>query len=360
MSTKHLIRMAGRIQRHLSRPTVASMEWGRAVNEVISRLGSIQRHWNLSQEASRRGWLSAAASKDLQIVSEAARLQAAVEHLRTQLPTVRLQSAPPSLGTIIAELQQLGDEFDDVEIDLKQNLIGVTTEPIVLEGTHLGPFTINLHVSRLADRLDSACFNCVALEPNPAASNDSTVHPHVQDGHLCAGDASVPISAALKDGRIADAFILVRSVLQNYNPDSPYIALEHWSGRRCEECDYITDSDSLCFCDGCEKDVCEDCYSSCDLCDQGCCRSCLETDSVSGNRCCAACRRTCRECSRTVDRDSFDEESELCPACLANQKPNPEQENQHESPTINAPITGAASITGAEPTPSPEKVPAAA
>jgi hypothetical protein len=61
-----------------------------------------------------------------------------------------------------------------------------------------------------------------------------------------------------------------------------------------------------------------------------------------------------------VDRDSFDEEYELCPACLANQQPNPEQENQHESPTINAPITGAASITGAEPTPAPEKVPAAA
>ena len=212
----------------------------------------------------------------------------------------------------------------------------------MLEDINLGPFSIELHVNRLADRLGSECFNCIALEPNPAESREDTTHPHVQDGHICAGDATLPIAAALKEGRIADAFVLMRSVLQTYNQSSPYIALDDWSGRRCQDCDYLVDGEYMYYCDGCERDVCEDCYSSCDMCDQGCCCGCLEKDDVSGNRCCSACRYTCSACNRTVDSESFDEETELCPGCLEKQKQ--EQETDHESEPINP-------AAPAEPTP---------
>jgi hypothetical protein len=347
--------MAGRIRQQLSRPNVAGVDWGRAVNELISRLRTLENHWNRSQAATRCRWHAASACEDSQILAEALRIEEALARLRYQPPPAQIQSTPPALGTIIAELRQLGDEFDDVEIDLKQGLIGVTTAPIVLEDINLGPFSIELHVSRLADRLDSECFQCIAVEPNPAASNDSTVHPHVQDGHLCAGEAVVPITNALKEGRIADAFILVRSVLLNYNPDSPYVSLENWSGRECGDCGRVANSDSMCFCDGCEKDVCEDCYSSCDMCDQGCCHNCLEADNVSGNRCCSACRHTCAECDRTVDEDSFDHETDLCPGCLAKQQTNQEQENNHEpeSEPVNPTAATDAAGTATPTTPAP-------
>ncbi len=316
----HLIRMAGRIHRHLSTQPVTRADWQSRAMELLARLRCMEQNWNAARQASTRGWHAAAALKDQEVAAEAARIEFAASNLVRQPMRPGIHSNPPTLRTIVAELQQLGDEFEDVEIDLKEGLIGVTTDRIVLEGMDLGPFSIDLHVSRLCERLGSECFDCNALEPNPAATNESVTHPHVQDGRLCAGDATLPVAAALKDGRIADAFVLIRSVLQTYNPASPYVSLENWSGSRCQDCDYLADSDGMYFCDGCDRDVCEDCYSSCDMCDEGCCRSCLETDPVSGNRCCSACRDTCDACGRTVDEESFDTETELCPACLEKHK----------------------------------------
>lgn len=345
MSKDHLIRMAGRIHRHLSSPSASiHSEWHRAASELLARSQKMQRDWELARQAAEHGWHAAAAVKEQDVQSEAARIEAAASILVNQPMRPPAQSNPPLLGTIVAELQQLEDEFESFEIDLKEGLVGVTTPPIVLEEIHLGPFSIELHVNRLSDRLGSECFNCISLEPNPAASREDTTHPHVQDGHICAGDANLPVTAALKEGRIADAFLLIQSVLQNYNEDSPYISLENWSGRRCDDCDYVVDSDSLCFCEGCERDICEDCYSSCDMCDSGCCRSCLETDTVSGNRCCSACRHTCSECQRTVDSESFDEETELCPGCLEKQKQQEETEHEHESESIKPAVAAATPI----------------
>ena len=109
------------------------------------------------------------------------------------------------------------------------------TDPITLEGVYLGPFSIRLNVDLLeAGRTDASAFQAVALDPHPASSSDTTTHPHVRDDYLCAGEASEPISAALREGRVADAFLLVRSVLTNYNRSSPFIAPCSFSGSRSE------------------------------------------------------------------------------------------------------------------------------
>jgi hypothetical protein len=346
----HLIRMAGRIHRQLfNRSSPVHGQWEYAVNDLLAQLKCLERHWMLTRLASVKGWHAAAAHHEEQVQLEAVRVEQAASRLANEPLCLLNKSDPPTLRTIVEELEQLKDEFEDVEIDLKEGLIGVTTEPIVLEDINLGPFSIELHVSRLSERQDSQCFRCIALEPNPAASRDDTTHPHVQDGHLCAGDATQPVAAALKEGRIADAFVLIRSVLQTYNSDSPYIALENWSGHRCEDCDYLSDSDGLYHCDSCDRDVCEECYSRCDMCDEGCCRSCLETDNVSGNRCCSTCRHTCGECLRTVDSESFDQETELCPGCLEKQQTNQEQETEHESESKSQKPATTATTTPAVP-----------
>jgi hypothetical protein len=195
-------------------------------------------------------------------------------------------------------------------------VLSARTDRIVLEDVDLGPFEIRLHVGRLDGRhADAGCFDCVALDPNPASSSEETTHPHVQSNSLCAGDAALPISQALRQGRVFDAFALVRSVLQTYNDASPYVALDSWSGSPCPDCGRSVDADDLFYCEACGRDYCDGCVGRCDVCGESTCDGCLERDRVSRRDCCPSCRHVCDACNRTVDADSFDSDSERCPQC---------------------------------------------
>ena len=91
-----------------------------------------------------------------------------------------------------------------------------------------------LHLNRLGESQRGTAYSIIALDPHPAASNDSVTHPHISDGELCAGDAGAAIRAALGAGRIADVFQLVHSVLTTYNPGCPYAFMDagRWDYRR--------------------------------------------------------------------------------------------------------------------------------
>jgi len=81
----HLIRMAARIHRHLSsQSTSIHSNWHTAVNEVLSRLRSIEGHWQLSGEATNRGWHAAALAKDKDLLVEASHLESALSRLSCQ------------------------------------------------------------------------------------------------------------------------------------------------------------------------------------------------------------------------------------------------------------------------------------
>ncbi|MBI3411450.1 MAG: hypothetical protein HY040_24240, partial [Planctomycetes bacterium] len=162
----------------------------------------------------------------------------------------------PELRSFMEELRQLEDEFDGVEVDLKRKLLAVTTGPITLEEIYLGRFTVQLTWTELIQNTSSNAFDVVALDANPPANNDGVTHPHVKSEKLCAGDASSPVKLALEQGRLVDAFCLVRSVLTTYNPGSAYVALEHWEGCTCCECGYEAGSDDLYGCERCENDFC--------------------------------------------------------------------------------------------------------
>jgi len=213
------------------------------------------------------------------------------------------------------DLLQLQEEFEDVTIDTQHRVITAETESIELEDVELGAFRIELHVDRLVDGANASAFDIVALQPNSPDSSDNVTHPHVRDGQLCAGDATVPIARSLEQGRICDAFLAVRSVLQTYNPSSPYVSLSDWHGRPCEDCGCLIDSDHSHYCEGCDREFCRDCIAWCDLCETSYCRNCLEEDQTSGRLCCRGCRHRCGQCHRIVDTDTFVEETGLCPEC---------------------------------------------
>jgi hypothetical protein len=299
------------------------------------------------EQARRHGWYLAAHALRADLSTAVRSLQTEVGRFLAAESTQGNQTtSPPALSSIVEELAQLRAEFEHVEIRTKHHSAGAAaasataatagmvvvarTEPIALEGVALGPFAIELHVNRLDERTDADCFDCVALDPNPASSNEDVTHPHVQSNSLCAGDASAAITQALRQGRINDAFCLVRSVLQTYNPHSPYVALDAWSGSPCPDCGRSVGSESLYYCESCGNDYCDDCIGTCDLCDQSACSGCLERDPVSRQRCCPGCRHTCDQCHRVVDADSFDEATGLCPECA----PEPDEQQEEDETDV--------------------------
>ena len=338
---RSLFRMAQQIQRRLNRRHTSPASWpsaifNRPMQRLLERQLILDRIWHQIQRAERRGWHLAAGRLRDGLVQEAEALRA---HLTEMLQSNAERVVTPihSLRSLVEELQQLAQEFPTVEFRVKDHTLVAHTDSIVLNDLPFGPFAIELPLKQLPDRLDSSAFRCTALDPHPASSDDAVTHPHVKDGGICTGDATTPIAVALLQGRICDAFCLIRSVLQEYNPRSPYISLENWDGIRCQDCEGTVSRDELYGCEHCGNEVCGDCSRSCDTCEGSYCRSCLERDDVSRRNCCPGCQHTCGNCGRTVDDDSFETETELCPGCheekdeLDAEEPIPlTPENSHE------------------------------
>ena len=283
----------------------------------------MQRTWRLLLIAERRRWHVAARqlSDQLQIDSQALHhrtdelWQRQNEVAAAQGDGMLGPALQPALRSLIEELRQLEEEFTQVEYRPREQVIVAHTEPIELEGLYLGPFAIELHAKRLSHPADSGAFRCTALEPHPASRNELVTHPHVSDGSLCAGEATVPIATALQQGRICDAFCLVRAVLAEYNAHSPYVPIDEWEGVRCQDCDATVGRDELFYCEDCQRDVCSDCYAGCEECEASCCRGCLERDGRSGRYRCTHCRHSCDECGRAVGADRLSSGAQLCPEC---------------------------------------------
>jgi hypothetical protein len=195
-----------------------------------------------------------------------------IERATTQCDQLLRRSEPKSISPrfLFAELRQLQEEFDDVKLDAAHTTLSVTTEPITLEEIALGRFEIRLELGGNPDAEPASFLRIVALEPNPASCDSTVTHPHVKDERLCTGEAATPIQQALTDGRVCDLFLLIRSVLQTYNADSPFISLAKWDGRSCHDCGYTMDDEESNWCDGCENDFCSECFSYC----RGCLSDC--------------------------------------------------------------------------------------
>ena len=245
--------------------------------------------------------------------------------LREELAAGRREVAP--LGSWLADVRQLEDEFAGIEVKWKEKVVRAVTEPITLGEVELGPFAIDFHWDHLGSAKGVDCFDIEALEPNPAQGRDDVVHPHVRDNDLCAGEAMVPLERALEQGRFPEAFLLIRAVLTTYNRSSPYVALDLWDGTPCSDCGRRVDDEDRYGCEGCDNDSCDRCSGSCArcmssrcsncledcaVCDAGCCSGCLET-TADERRVCASCFALCSECGRRLPKDELTDS--LCPDC---------------------------------------------
>ena len=311
--------------------------WQQAAAWADAQQAGIVRIFDESQAALRRAQARLAKARIFGLSAVLPALQRAVltqfSHLqRTMDRLLALPEKPvaaPTARWFLAELQQIEADVGNLEIDLKTISIGALTEPITLEGFELGSFEIRLPWEK-AGSATYLSFEVVARGPNRSAVNNDVTHPHVKGARLCAGDAAVPIKRALEQGRLADAFNLVRGVLTTYNPASPFVRLEEWEGTTCADCGRSVSSAELSCCQACGSDVCDDCSSfcqgcddtrclgclaACSVCHQSCCGNCLDLTAATGRSCCANCRINCARCSAVFGADEAAQNLELCLRC---------------------------------------------
>jgi hypothetical protein len=224
----------------------------------------------------------------------------------------------PNLSFIFEELKQLQEEFDQTEFDKAGNTISVVTEPITLEDTDLGPFKIQLELKKLSELYKTNPYHCIALEPYPAATNEEVTHPHVSGERLCEGDGYAAIRSALEQARLVDFFSIVKSILNTYSPDSPYVALEDWQGIACYDCGGMIDRESTYYCYSCDRDFCENCSSYCRYCEETCCLGCGGYCPNCEEFVCKNCLKTCAECGETFCKLCM--ENDVCENCKEEQE----------------------------------------
>lgn len=266
------------------------------------------------QRAQQHGWHLAArhCERDLRAVID--RLHGELVDIAQCLDSNAHGSQPiATIQDIYHDVLALHDEFDGVSWDLRQKTLTVTTEPIELEGVYLGEFEIRLDWGDLVDG-HPGNYRVIALDANPAATNEDVTHPHVSDEAVCEGDGRVPIRKALEQGRLLDFFVIVRNLLQTYNSGSPFVSLDDWEGIRCADCGASAGEDERCSCVKCESTICDDCRDSCSDCGDTYCAECIERCQGCDDYYCRSCLKRCAKC-RVLRCNGCLDEQERCKDC---------------------------------------------
>jgi hypothetical protein len=283
---------------------------------------------HLFRKAINKGWLTGAEN----IRSRVSRnLNDFSYHLQRFKDIVNAdETILPKLSDIYAELGQIEQEFGDIKFDPEEKTISITTEPITLEDIPFGPFEVKLFIDKISRLYSDSPYSMIALDPNPAGTNDCVTHPHVSDERLCEGDGHVAIRSAIEQGRFCDFFTLVVNILQTYNPDSPYVSLDDWEGISCYDCGCTVSDEDRYYCEYCDRDFCPQCSTYCQKCDTTICLGCAYECPSCNEPVCQNCTAKCKDCEEVFCQDCLTEEG-LCPSCEENRKENSDEEQESES-----------------------------
>ena len=227
----------------------------------------------------------------------------------------------------ISSCQSCFDIICDIKTLVKENkiesirgdIITVKTNDIIL--SHKGinypfnSFLINLDINKVGG--NARPYTISSNNPHRCAHLEDSIHPHVSEsGYLCEGIAGEAITMALSEGRLLDLFSIVESILNEYNPRSPYIPLQTWDfENQCRNCgNWVNCVDS---CGHCGNGYCEECMYVCEECDAHVCANhvvscCNKTYCIEHATKCPECGELhCENC--TVECSSC--EGEGCKSC---------------------------------------------
>lgn len=273
--------------------------------------------WRTARE---RGWTRAAAECRDELRSALRVLIGQAQTAIEQLDDLGSNVPELPMRDVFEELVALQTEFEKVEWDRKQQRLTIITDSIELDDVYFGPFKVVLDWERLDG---SKPYQVIAQDPQRAACDEAVTHPHVHGQQLCEGDGKTPIRHALQQGRLCDFFLLVRQILQTYNPSSAYVRIGEWDGKSCVDCGDVCERNDTSYCDNCNSNLCSACGASCAACDgllcnecRGTCHGCHQTFCGECVSDCAGCGHSfCQECltdgqcdkCRTANADSSDE-----------------------------------------------------
>jgi hypothetical protein len=280
--------------------------------------------------ARHRGWHAAARQLNADLAYEVEYCRQRLGEFARQLQQQTIPKNLPTESDIFRDIMAVYDEFPEKEVDLQSGEISVTTDPIVLEETYLGPIQVRLDWNRLGSHQP---YRVVALDPHPAATNEAVTHPHVQEERLCEGEGRAGIDSALNMGRLCDFFLIVSRLLSTYTRGSAYTELDDWEGTRCQDCGSVTGEDDRCRCDRCDVDLCGECCSGCQGCERSLCSDCMSTCHCCGENYCSACLEACRKCHENCCENCLEEG--LCENCHDQRQddlPNPGTERAADAP----------------------------
>ena len=340
---KELVQAAGSVLESLtklrrSRYTELAGRLAASVN-LLRELATESRKMGISL---KRGWFAAADK----CRNRTANLLTDIAYSITQVKQFaeKPQKKAPNLAFLVEELSQLYDEFDCVEFEKDNCAISVVTDPIVLDDIPLGAFKIQLCLNKFTGLYNTRPYQIIALNPNPASSDENVTHSHVNGEKLCEGDGAAAITAALEQGRLVDFFTMIRSILTTYNPDSPYIALHDWDGSPCHDCGYTMSSEDTYFCQYCQYDYCHDCSTYCRQCEETVCLGCAVQCPHCEEPRCRECISKCSECEEFYCEDCLEEG--VCPTCKEEMENDNEeqQENTEQKENSSQPQTVEAEI----------------
>jgi len=292
------LKLALALERHLPTTSPSAVwppdfYWDR-FQAAARRVNQVQRHqWKVALPLSL---------EELERVGESL-----VQQIRavTELAKAPLNRMPKaSLRDILMDLQALEDEFPEVRWDRRERTLSVLTEAVVLKGIDLGRFEILLEYGNLGR---SRPYRVIAWDPNPAAGDETTTHPHLRDEDLCEGDGRAPLQKAIRQERFYDVFVLINQILNTYNKDSAYVPLSRWEGTTCESCRATISDDDTLTCEECHSEACTECCSSCSKCFRCLCDNCQDRCGSCGDTFCRNCLMACPGCS-----DDF------CSSCIEN------------------------------------------
>jgi hypothetical protein len=312
------------------------------LNQYNDKLKEITKESNLVGKALSKHWFASIEICTNRIDRLLADVTYSIQRIKQF--TANKSIKVPTFRELFEELNQLQDEFAKIEFSSDEDTISVITEPIELESVYLGPFEIKLHIDKLSELYKDLPYYCIALDPNPAATSEDVTHPHVSNEKLCEGDGHTAIRAALGQGRLTDFFSMVKSILNTYNPDSPYVSIYEWEGTACYSCGYVVSGEDCYYCCRCERDFCSECSTYCQNCDETICLGCAGKCEICDEPICSSCIQECAECGRYICQRCICQE-DLCPDCeqLIKDNENEEQDkedNQKSGETGNSNRTG--------------------
>jgi len=195
------------------------------------------------------------------------------------------------------------------------NCVSVETLPIKLKGINFGRFLLVIQLSNLlAESGLSHTLSATPLEPLIVFPNP---HPHILNytGSVCLGDAEITIKNNRTHVDILSIFLTLNSVLNTYNPDSPFKKVSDYKSKmclcstckkpvmneavRCYKCNNVIHPECATVCKGCKKIVCKACSQVC-VCGGTYCKSCMKKHRLRDG--CFLCSTAFWECATCPQR----------------------------------------------------------